>query len=47
MLDSIIKQGNSDNFAKAVFLGMPDSLFKKMKKKVQYNPKKLFDYNER
>jgi hypothetical protein len=39
LINSSVKTGNSESFAKAVFLGMTDSIFNKLKKGVNYNPK--------
>lgn len=38
--------GDEEAFAKSVFLGMSDSIFMQLKKKVSYNPRKLFDFTD-
>jgi hypothetical protein len=41
-----VKGGDADAFAKAVFLGMSDSIFSKLKNNLNYDPNKLFNFND-
>jgi hypothetical protein len=44
-LKKIVKDGDAEAFAKTVFLGMPDSIFSKLKKDLAYDPSKLFNFS--
>jgi hypothetical protein len=41
-----VKSGDADAFARAVFLGMSDSIFTKLKANLSYNSSKLFNFSE-
>ena len=45
-MKNIVKDGDAQAFARSVFLGIPDSIFSKLKKDIKYDPSKLFNFNE-
>jgi hypothetical protein len=45
-MKNVVKDGDAEAFARSVFLGIPDSIFSKLKKGMNYDSSKLFNFNE-
>jgi hypothetical protein len=42
VVKNIVRNGDSEGFSKAIYLGLSDSIFKKIKKSLTYDPQRLF-----
>jgi hypothetical protein len=42
VVKNIVRNGDSEGFSKAIYMGLSDSIFKKIKKNLTYDPQRLF-----
>lgn len=45
-MKNVVKNGDAEAFARSIFLGAPESIISKLKKDLNYDPSKLFNFNE-
>ena len=45
-MKNTVRVGDADSFARSIFLGMSDSIFNKLKKDLDYDPRKLFNFTD-
>ncbi len=45
-MKNTVRVGDADSFARSIFLGMSESIFNKLKKDLEYDPKKLFNFSD-
>jgi hypothetical protein len=45
-MKNVVKDGDAEGFARSIFLGAPDTIISKLKKGLNYDPDKLFNFNE-
>ncbi len=42
VVKNIVRNGDSEGFSKAIYMGLSDSIFNKIKKNLSYDPQRLF-----